>query len=137
MTTDSNLPPSPGARSSWRAPLLALSLAAVAVCNRGGQQKAAGPSGPVEVGVVTLEPTSVTLTRELPGRTSAFRVAEVRARVNGIVLKRLFTEGTDVTEGQVLYEIDPAPYQAALDSALGMLARAKANAATARTKEQR
>jgi membrane fusion protein (multidrug efflux system) len=79
----------------------------------------------------------VTLTQDLPGRISAFRVAEVRARVNGIVLKRLFTEGTDVTEGQVLYEIDPAPYQAALDSALGTLARAQANATTARLKEER
>ena len=63
-------------------------------------QQAAGPVGAVEVGVVTLAPRAVTLTRELPGRTSAFRVAEVRARVNGIVLKRLFTEGSDVKEGQ-------------------------------------
>jgi len=79
----------------------------------------------------------VTLTQDLPGRTSAFRVAEVRARVSGIVLKRLFTEGSDVQEGQALYEIDPAPYQAALDSALGTLARAEANVTTARLKEQR
>ncbi len=96
-----------------------------------------GPGGPVEVDVLRVTPTQATLTQDLPGRTSAFRVAEVRARVSGIVLKRLFTEGADVKEGQVLYEIDPAPYQAALDSALGTLARAKANAATARTKEQR
>ena len=61
----------------------------------------------------------MTLTRELPGRTSAFRVAEVRARVNGIVQKRLFTEGSDVKEGQPLFLIDPAPYQAALDGAQG------------------
>ena len=87
-----------------------------------------GPGGPMEVGVLTIAPTPVTLTQDLPGRISAFRVAEVRARVNGIVLKRLFTEGSDVTEGQVLYEIDPAPYQAALDSAQGTLARAEANA---------
>jgi len=96
-----------------------------------------GPQGPMEVSVLTVTPASVTLTQDLPGRISAFRVAEVRARVNGIVLKRLFTEGTDVTEGQVLYEIDPAPYQAALDSALGTLARAEANATTARLKEER
>jgi membrane fusion protein (multidrug efflux system) len=96
-----------------------------------------GPGGPVEVGVLTVATAPVTLTQDLPGRTSAFRVAEVRARVNGIVLKRLFTEGADVQEGQVLYEIDPAPYQAALDSALGTLARAEANVATARAKEQR
>jgi membrane fusion protein (multidrug efflux system) len=86
----------------------------------------------------------VTLTQDLPGRISAFRVAEVRARVNGIVLKRLFAEGSDVTEGQVLYEIDPAPYQAALDSAEATLARAKAtlaraeaNLVSARQKQER
>ena len=92
--------------------------------------RAAPPAGPVEVGVVTLAPTPVTLTKELPGRTSAFRVAEVRARVNGIVQKRLFTEGSDVKEGQPLFRIDPAPYQAALDGAKAQLARAEATLAT-------
>jgi membrane fusion protein (multidrug efflux system) len=96
-----------------------------------------GPGGPLEVGVLTVTPTPVTLTQDLPGRISAFRMAEVRARVNGIVLRRLFTEGADVKEGQVLYEIDPAPYQAALDSAVGTLARAEANATNARLKEER
>jgi membrane fusion protein (multidrug efflux system) len=96
-----------------------------------------GMGGPVEVNVLTVATAPVTLTQDLPGRTSAFRVAEVRARVNGIVLKRLFKEGSDVKEGQVLYEIDPAPYQAALDSAQGQLARAQANAATAGLKEER
>lgn len=87
--------------------------------------------------MLTIVPAPVTLTQDLPGRISALRVAEVRARVNGIVLKRLFQEGSDVTEGQLLYEIDPAPYQAALNSALGTLARAQANATTARLKEER
>ncbi|MEI9895040.1 MAG: efflux RND transporter periplasmic adaptor subunit [Chthoniobacter sp.] len=96
-----------------------------------------GPGGPAEVSVLTIVPAPVTLTQDLPGRISALRVAEVRARVNGIVLKRLFQEGSDVTEGQLLYEIDPAPYQAALNSALGTLARAQANATTARLKEER
>jgi membrane fusion protein, multidrug efflux system len=91
----------------------------------------------MEVSVLTITPAPLTLTQDLPGRISAFRVAEVRARVNGIVLRRLFTEGADVTEGQVLYEIDPAPYQATLDNALGTLARAEANATTARLKEER
>jgi membrane fusion protein (multidrug efflux system) len=95
------------------------------------------PSGPVEVGVIQLTPSSVTLTKELPGRTSAYRIAEVRARVSGIVLKRLFTEGAEVKEGEVLYQIDPAPYQAALDSAKGTLARAEANAASARLQSDR
>jgi len=96
-----------------------------------------GPQGAMEVGVITVAPTAVTLTQDLPARTAAFRVAEVRARVNGIVQKRLFTEGADVKEGQVLYEIDPAPYQAELDSALGALNRAEANANAAKVKEKR
>jgi len=103
----------------------------------GPQPGMGGPGGPLEVSVLTIAPAPITLTQDLPGRISAFRVAEVRARVNGIVLRRLFNEGADVTEGQVLYEIDPAPYQAALDSALGTLARAEANATTARLKEER
>ncbi len=93
--------------------------------------------GPMEVGVLTIATAPVTLTQDLPGRISPFRIAEVRARVNGIVLKRLFAEGSDVKEGQLLYEIDPAPYQAALDSAQGTLARAQANLAWARLKEER
>ena len=96
----------------------------------GCEKKAAAPVAPppMEAGFVTIAPRPVTLTRDLPGRTSAFRVAEVRARVSGIVQKRLFTEGSDVAEGQPLYQIDPAPYQAALDSARAALARAEANA---------
>jgi membrane fusion protein, multidrug efflux system len=96
-----------------------------------------GPGGPMEVGVLTIATAPVTLTQDLPGRTSAVRMAEVRARVSGIVQKRLFKEGGDVKEGQVLYEIDPAPYQAALGSAQGQLARAEANTTTARLKAQR
>lgn len=111
-------------------------LLAVAACNR-APAGPPPPPAPVEVGVVTVTPTAVTLTRELPGRTSAFRVAEVRARVNGIVLKRLFTEGADVKEGQRLFLIDPAPYQAALDGARAALARAEANLANARLQAQR
>jgi len=90
-----------------------------------------GPAGPVEVGVVTITPRPVTLTTELPGRVSAFRVAEVRARVNGIVLKRHFTEGSDVKQGQVLFQIDPAPYRVALDSAVAQKARAEAHLTSA------
>lgn len=82
---------------------------------------------PLEVGVVTVAPESVTLHRELPGRTSPYRIAEVRARVDGIVLERLFEEGSEVKKGQPLFRIDPRPYQAALSSAEATLARAKAN----------
>ncbi len=120
---------------------LPLVLAAVmlAGCGKkpGGHPGMGFAMGPLEVGVLTLAPTSVTLTQDLPGRTAAYRMAEVRARVNGIVLKRLFTEGTDVTEGQVLYQIDPAPYEAEFDSAKGALARAEANADASRNKEIR
>ncbi|WP_186144647.1 efflux RND transporter periplasmic adaptor subunit, partial [Burkholderia gladioli] len=83
-----------------------------------------------EVGVVTVQPQSVPVVTELPGRTSAFLVAQVRARVDGIVLRREFTEGTDVKAGQRLYKIDPAPYIAALNSAKATLARAQANLAS-------
>ncbi len=84
----------------------ALAFAALALASGCGRKStaAAKPAGPVEVGVVTLAPTAVTLTQELPGRISAFRVAEVRARVNGIVVKRLFTEGSEVREGQPLFK---------------------------------
>jgi membrane fusion protein (multidrug efflux system) len=99
---------------------------------------AAGPPpGPVEVGVVTVEPRDVTLATELPGRLSAFRVAEVRARVNGVVLQRLFTEGADVKAGQVLFRIDPGPYQAALDSAQAQVARAEAMVQQAKSLAER
>jgi len=118
---------------AWLLPLAATAL--LSACR--GQGGGPAPAGPVEVGVVTITPRSVTLTRELPGRTSAYRVAEVRARVNGIVLKRLFTEGSDVKEGQRLFLIDPAPYEAALDGARAALARAEANQANARLQAER
>ena len=82
---------------------------------------------PPEVSVVTVRKASVPVVTELPGRTSAYFVAQVRARVDGIVLKREFTEGGDVKTGQRLYQIDPAPYRAALDSALATLQNAQAN----------
>ncbi|MBW1790379.1 MAG: efflux RND transporter periplasmic adaptor subunit, partial [Deltaproteobacteria bacterium] len=67
--------------------------------------------------VVTVRPQTVVITTELPGRTTAFRIAEIRPQVNGLILKRLFTEGSNVKAGQVLYQIDSAPFQAALDNA--------------------
>ena len=84
-------------------------LLALAACGSpaGAAPKAAPP--PAEVAVITVAPAPVTLTRELPGRVSALRVAEVRARVSGIVEKRLFEEGSDVKEGQPLYRVESAP----------------------------
>jgi len=113
--------------------------AALAAC---GKDKPAapqqqGPQGPVSVGVVTVTAQPVTLTRELPGRTSALRVAEVRARVSGIVQKRLFTEGADVKAGQALFVIDPAPYQAALESTQAQVARAEAAVGSAQSLAER
>jgi membrane fusion protein, multidrug efflux system len=114
------------------------SIVAVALFTGCGRKPAQAPAAaPVEVGVVTIAPTSVTLTRELPGRTSAYRIAEVRARVNGIVLKRLFTEGSDVKEGQPLFLVDAAPYQSALETAKAQLARAEATHANAALQAQR
>ncbi|MDQ3335860.1 MAG: efflux RND transporter periplasmic adaptor subunit [Myxococcota bacterium] len=106
-------------------------------CNKKDDKPAARPTGPVEVGVVTIQPQSVTLRKDLPGRTSAVRVAEVRARVNGIVQKRLFQEGSDVKEGQALFRIDSAPYAAALESARAQVARAEASIASTRSLAER
>src|ERR1700674_2629203 len=92
-----------------------------------------GPRTPVqEVGVVTLTPQRVAITEELPGRTTVFRISDVRPQVNGIILKRMFTEGSEVTEGQQLYQIDPASYQAVYDSAQANLATAEATLAVDR-----
>ncbi len=91
-------------------------------------RKQSPPPPPVpEVAAVTIRPEQVVLTTELPGRTSAYRVAEIRPQVNGIVQKRMFNEGADVKAGQVLYQIDPAPYQSALTNARASLSRAEAN----------
>lgn len=104
-----------------------------------GKSKTAAPATPppLEVGVLVVQPEPVTLSQELPGRLSAFRVAEVRARINGIVQKRLFEEGADVKQGDVLFEIDPAPYQAALDRARATLARAEAGLASTNAQAER
>jgi len=90
-----------------------------------------------EVAVVTLQPERVAITFELPGRTSAFLMAEVHPQVNGIVQKRLFTEGSDVKEGEALYQIDPRPYQAAYDTAAAALARGEANLPAIRKRAER
>lgn len=102
-----------------------LVAAALAGCGADGDRKsAAGPAGaqaaampPPEVDVITVSKAPATLTQELPGRLQAFRTAQVRARVEGIVEKRLFAEGSDVRQGQTLFRIDPRNYQAARDAA--------------------
>ena len=93
--------------------------------------------GPMEVGVLTIKQQPVNLAVELPGRTAAYRIAEVRPQVGGIIKKRLFTEGSEVKAGQLLYQIDPDTYQARFDSAKAALAKADALEHSARLKAER
>lgn len=102
-----------------------------------GKPPAGPPQGPPEVGVVTMTAERVVLTTELPGRTSPFLVAEVRPQVNGILRERAFEEGSDVKAGALLYQIDPAPYQAAFEQAKASLAMAEANVPAARSRAER
>lgn len=105
--------------------LLAFGAATLAGCGQ-QQPKADTAPPPKTVEVLNVQPAPLALSSELPGRVEPFRVAEVRARVPGIVLKRRFTEGMDVKAGQVLFEIDPAPFKAALSRAESQLASAQA-----------
>jgi membrane fusion protein (multidrug efflux system) len=93
--------------------------------------------GPAEVVTATIATQSVVLTTESPGRTAPFLIAEIRPQVNGLIQKRLFTEGSDVKAGDVLYQIDPAPFQAAFDNAKAMLARAEGNLPAVRSRTKR
>lgn len=120
------------------APFRTLALAcavafAVAACKQQAPMSAPTP----EVGVVTVASQTLPLQRELVGRLSPYRSADVRARVAGVLLKRLYEEGHDVKEGQVLFQIDPAPLQAALASAQGQLAAAEAEYANAKVAADR
>ncbi|MES2296777.1 MAG: efflux RND transporter periplasmic adaptor subunit [Pseudomonadota bacterium] len=103
----------------------------------GGAPPGAGKPPPPEVGVVTTRFEAVALQTELPGRVEALRVAQVRARVTGVVLHRLFQEGSEVKAGQTLFQIDPAPYEAALASASAALAKAQANLSQAGAQAER
>jgi membrane fusion protein (multidrug efflux system) len=122
-------------RPSLVVPLLALS--ALLLAGGCSKQEGAGPGGPggamppPEVGVVTLQPTSVPFVKNLVGRLAAYRSADVRARVPGVLQRRAYEEGSDVARGQVLFVIDPAPLQAALGQAEAAQAQAQANYANA------
>jgi membrane fusion protein (multidrug efflux system) len=100
-------------------------------CDRPQAQAPSSPSLP-EVATVTVQPQKIVLTTELPGRTSSYMIAEIRPQVNGLIQKRLFTEGSDVKAGQVLYEIDPAPFQAELNNAAANLVAMRKGADRAR-----
>jgi membrane fusion protein (multidrug efflux system) len=133
------------ARAKDRRGLLTAAFAGVVVLvaacgdNKGdpGKGGAAAAPPPAEVGVITVAPRPVGLLTELPGRLEASRVAQVRARVPGIVQKRLFTEGSDVKAGQPLFQIDPASLQASVASAQATLARAQANVTQATAQAER
>jgi membrane fusion protein (multidrug efflux system) len=108
----------------------------------GDKKEAAGPGAGAkmpqpEVGVITTRVEPIALETELPARAEAIRVAQVRARVNGVVLKRLFVEGSEVKQGQSLFQIDPEPYQAQLNSAQAELGKAQANLAQAAAQADR
>lgn len=112
--------------------------AGVAISGCGKPAPAAKPPMAVpEVGIVVVQSQRVALTTELPGRTSAFLVAEVRPQVGGIIQKRLFTEGSDVKAGEVLYQIDPGSYQAAYASAKAALGKVEASLTPVRLKAER
>jgi multidrug efflux pump subunit AcrA (membrane-fusion protein) len=109
-----------GLRARGVRPAIALAGLLLAACNGQAPHDRPAPT----VGVVTIEPQPVTITTELPGRTAPFEIADVRPQVGGIIQARLFTEGSIVRAGQVLYQIEPAPFQAAYDQARGQLASA-------------
>jgi len=118
-------------KSSYRVKLfVAIGVLSVSLmqagCKPGNKGSGMPQSGASEVSVVTVEPQQVVLTTELPGRTSACLVAEIRPQVNGLIQKRLFTEGSAVRAGQDLYQIDPAPFQAAFNNAKAALVRSEA-----------
>jgi membrane fusion protein (multidrug efflux system) len=125
-----------GGQARWRRWwVLGVGVLMVAGCRR--EQQAGGPPPAPEVATLVVAEQEVLLTTELPGRTAAYRIAEVRPQVNGLIQQRLFTEGTDVKQGESLYQIDPAPFKAALDNAEAALARAEANVPAAKFKAER
>lgn len=114
-----------------------LALLVVAACGGGQPPAPAAPPPAPEVGVVVVAPERQVVTTELPGRTTASLAAEIRPQVGGIVQKRLFTEGAEVRAGQVLYQIDPAGFEAALAAAEAQLSKARAALATAESNARR
>lgn len=121
-------------------PILLLPVSVIVFLSASCGKKGPAAPPPMPPAAVTFLPAAaetITITRDLPGRIDALRVAEIRARVAGILLKKAFEEGADVQEGEVLFQIDPAPLQAARDSAAANFARAEANAKQAETQVAR
>jgi membrane fusion protein (multidrug efflux system) len=121
----------------WAMALVAVAEALLLVgCGNGHGQQAEQSQVP-EVAVVTVEPRPIEVTTELPGRTSPYLVSEIRPQVNGIIQKRMFKEGSDVNAGDLLYQIDPAPFQVAYDSAKASIGKAQANLPSIRSRAER
>lgn len=140
MPASSNTAVSLGFDRVLRSAAAVLTVALMAGCGNKDQAAQGGAGGgmpPAQVGVITVQPQPVGLAAELPGRLEAARVAQVRARVAGIVQKRFFREGAEVKAGQPLFQIDPAPYRATLQSAEATLARSQANLAQATAQAER
>jgi len=121
----------------WPIVATALVFASGLVLQGCSKAKPPPPAEPPAVNVVTIKYLSVNLESDLPGRTSPFQVSDVRPQVNGIIKARLFEEGTNVRVGQVLYQIDPAPYRATYDQSVAQLANARATLMTAKLKADR
>lgn len=117
--------------------ILALLFAGWYLWPKGDKNGQPGPNPMPEVSVVTMKTGPLVLTRDLPGRTSAVRMAEIRPQVSGIITKRFFVEGSTVKQGQQLYQIDPAPYQAAYNSARANLGKAESNLRSVQAKAAR
>lgn len=124
----------------FRTGIALLAAALLASCGGGaddGKGGKRGPGGPVQVGFVVVQPSSVPVTAELTGRVAAFQTSEVRPQVAGIIRRRYFVEGSIVRQGQTLYQIDPSLYQASVSQAAANLQSAQANAEAARTRADR
>lgn len=120
-----------------RGAMLVALLVALLAFACGSQPKTQRRQAVPEVATITVRAGKIMESTELPGRTSAYRIAEIRPQVNGLILKRLFTEGSDVHAGQVLYQIDPAPFEAALGSAKAALGKAEANLPSIKSRAER
>ncbi len=124
-------------RASLAAALSLIGMAVLTACGKPPMGHGPTAQGTPKVSTVVVQPQPVVLTTELPGRTSAVLVADVRPQVTGILQSRKFVEGSTVNKGDLLYQIDPATYRAALDSAEAALAKAQANQHTTRLKAER
>src|ERR1700760_2025385 len=113
---------------------IVLCLASLASCDRARKDATAVPP---DVSILRAHAQDVEVVENAPARTNAFRIAEIRPQVSGVILKRMFEEGSDVHEGQQLYQIDPSLYQAALDRAQGTLAQQQAALVTAEARDHR